>query len=390
MVRERLERSGESLRVLSVTKSTGGLANCNRILTEQLQAREFRVRVVCLSEGRDAYARSLAEQGVETISMDMARYSISPLSDLALAIRLVRHVRRHPVDLIIGHGAKAGFLGRLAGRAVGVPALYAMYSMPFLRRIQGRWAVPYGWLERVGARLGGHIVAVNHSMRDELVRRGIAQRSAVTVIQQGIDPSPLLVPHDRHAARAELGLDPRRPVIGWAGRMAPQKSPFDFVRAVELVARSVPEAQFFMAGEGALENEVRELVDRLGLGDRLILASWQKDVVRMFAAFDVYVATSRWEGLPLTLLEAMAAERAVVVTPVDGVQEVIRHGVDGFLVAVGDIRAMAGHLEQLLRDEPRRAELARAARARVMERFTVNHMMEHWEDLIERQLAAGV
>ncbi|MGH9381472.1 MAG: glycosyltransferase family 4 protein [Thermoanaerobaculia bacterium] len=388
MTQEPSSRSGGPIRILGVTKSTGGLATYNRTLLEQLQDRGYSVSVVCLSEGSGAYARAFAKREIPATSMDMARYTIAPFSDLKLAIRLVRHLRRNPVDLVIAHGAKAGFLGRLAGRVTGARVLYVLHSMPFLERVQGRRAIFYRSLERIGRRMGGHIVAISHAMRDEIEKHGIAPASAVTVLHTGIDPSALAIPRDQSSARMALGLDPRRPVVGWAGRLNPQKAPLDFIRAAELVTRSVPEAQFFMAGEGSLASTVRALANKLGLGDRLILAGWQEDAARMLSALDVYVATSWWEGLPLTLLEAMCGERAVVATAVDGVVEVIRDGVDGFLVDAGDPPAMAARLELLLRDDGRRSELGRAARRRVMEHFTVDRMMDRWVKLICRELAA--
>lgn len=379
----------DRVRILGVTKSTGGVAAYNRTLSEELHDRGFEVRGVCLSEGRESYAHALSARGIPAVTMGMSRYSIAPLSDAWLAMRLVRHLRRHPVDLVIAHTAKAGFLCRLAGRLAGVPVLYVMHSTPFLRRVQGRRAFLYRQLERVGSRLGGHIVVINNSMREELSRHRTAPRSAVTVIHTGIDPARLQSSADRSETCRALGLDPQRPVIGWAGRLNPQKAPVDFVRAAARLARTRPDVQFFMAGEGPLASEVRAEAERLQLGDQLVTAAWQDDVAAMYAAFDVYCATSRWEGLPLTLLEAMAVERAAVATAVDGVREVIRHGVDGLLAEVGDSRAMAEHLRRLLVYERRRDELARAAKARVMECFTVERMMERWLDLIERQVIAG-
>lgn len=378
----------EPVRILSVTKATGGVAVYNRTLSEELRDRGYDVSGVCLSEGSESYARSLAELGIPAVAMDMDRYSIAPLSDARLAIQLVRHLRRHPVDLVIAHTAKAGFLCRLAGRLAGVPVLYVMHSTPFLRRVQGNRAFLYRQLERIGSRLGGHIVVINNSMREELARHLTAPRSAVTVIHSGIDPARLQPPADRSEACRALGLDPLRPVVGWAGRLNPQKAPLDFIRAAARLAPSSPKIQFFMAGEGPMASEVRAEAERFRLGDQLVTATWQDDVASMYAAFDIYCATSRWEGLPLTLLEAMAAERPAVATAVDGVREVIRHGVDGLLAEVGDSRAMAGHLQRLLLDERRRSELARAAKARVMKCFTIERMMERWLEVIERQVDA--
>lgn len=378
----------ERTRILGVTKSTGGVAAYNLTLCERLRDSGYGVSVICLSEGSESFARRLEDRGISTTTMEMARYTIAPVSDLRLAIRLILHVRRHPADLIIAHGAKAGFLSRLAGRLAGVPVLYVVHAMSFLRRVRGQRAILYRQLERLGSLLGGQIVAISRAMSDELVRCKIARASEVAVVHTGIDPEKLSCPRDPSIARQALGLDPHRPVIGWVGRLHPDKAPLDFVRAAELVARSVPGVQLIMAGEGSLADDVQALAQRLGLGNRLITAGWQDDVASLYSALDIYVATSLSEGLPVTLLEAMAAGRPAVATAVGGVAEVIRHGVDGYLVDVGDHRAMARHCAELLLNGRRRAAMGQAARERVTTCFTVGRMMERWQDLIEKQLSA--
>lgn len=377
------------MRLMSVTKSTGGVAAINRSLCEQLSARGHAVSVVCLSQGNEAYARALEESGIRTVRMEMERYSIAPLSDLGLVARLLRHVRKERPDLILAHGAKAGLVTRLVGRLTGTPTVYALHSMPFLERVQGRRAFLYRQLERIGARVGGHIVATAHSMREELRRNRIAPASRISMIHTGLDLSGFDRPMDRAAACRALGLEPGRPVVGWAGRLNRQKAPFDFLRVAERVVRAAPGVQVFMAGEGPLESEVRALAAKLDLGGSLIAAPWQSDVPAMLAAFDVYVSTSYWEGLPVAILEAMASGRAVVATAVDGVGEAIEHGVSGFLVEAGDLEALAEQVARLLGDEDLRARVGAAARERVEAAFTIERMIDEWESLLLRQAAGA-
>ena len=377
------------MNVLSVSKSTGGVAVYNRTLCRELGARGHEVSSVCLSEGRESYAASLRAIGVSTVELEMERYSIAPLSDLRLARRLAGEVRRRRPAVLVAHGAKAGLVTRLAGRLAGVPVVYVLHSQPYLERVQGRRAFFYRQLERVGTLLGGHLVALTGSMADELRRLRIAPASRVTVIYTGIDPRPFGGERDRSEARRALGLAPDRPVVGWAGRFNAQKAPLDFVRVAARLARDTPEVQLLMAGEGPLAQAVRELARELGLEERLLTVAWQEDVPGMLAALDVYVATSHWEGLPLSLLEAMAAGRAVVATAVDGVAEAVEEGVSGYLTAAGDVESLADRAGRLVRDAELRARVGAAARTRVEARFTAERMMADWEALLERLGSAG-
>jgi len=372
------------MRLLSVTKSTGGLARYNRRLCRLLLAAGQRVDVVCLSDGAQAYAEEMGDLGLDATPMSMARYKIDPLGDLRLACGLVDRLRRGRYDAVLGHGSKAGFLVRLAGRVTSTRSIYRLASMSFVERIQGRGAGLYRQFERLGARLGGHVVTVADSVRLELLRRRITRADQVSTIHTGVDPADLGPMIDRYAACDALGLDPARPVVGWGARLVPQKDPCDFLEAAARVVRRVPDVQFLMAGDGPLAGQVDETIDRLGLARHVRRVGWQRDVARMLSALDVYVLSSRWEGLPQSLLEAMATGRACVATAVDGSSEAIRDGVDGFLVPAGQHAAMAGRIVTLLEDPRRRIDLGRAAADRARQRFHVDRMIEQWSNLFER------
>jgi L-malate glycosyltransferase len=372
------------IRVLSVTKSTGGLAQYNLRLCTHLDPERFEISSVCLSEDNAAYAEELRAHGIAAVTMDMERYNINLVYDIRLAGQLYHYLRRHRCDVVIGHGTKAGFLVRLVGRLAGTPAVYRLASMAFVPRIQGRSAHVYRQLERLAAGWHGHVVTVAAATRDELLRQRIAPAEAVTVIHTGIDLTRFSRTRSREDACRALGLDPARPVIGWAGRLVTQKAPQDFLRAAQHIVAEVPEAQIYMAGDGPLADAVQRLIVDLDLAGHVIRAPWQTDVPAMLSAFDVYTLSSLWEGLPQSLLEALAMGCASVATAVDGSVEVIRNGIDGFLVPVGDDALMAERGIQLLKDTALREEIRLAARQRIVDHFTVEQMIAEWESLLLR------
>lgn len=376
------------MRLLSVTKSTGGLARYNMRLCRRLSAAGRRVDAVCLSDGAQDYAAELREVGVDAVSMPMARYRLDPAGDVRVARRLIDRLRRERYDVVVGHGSKAGFLVRLAGRITSTPSVYRLASMSFVGRTQGPAAGLYRQLERAGARLGGHIVTVADSVRHELIRRGIARPGRVSTIHTGVDPAELGTAVDRATACEALGLDPARPVVGWAARLVRQKAPGDILEAAARVVRRVPDAQFLMAGDGPLSGEVDAAIDRLALAPHVRRVPWQTDVARMLSAFDVYVLCSRWEGLPQSLLEAMATGKACVATGVDGSSEAIRDGIDGFLVSPGDTSALAERVVTMLEDDAIRQRLGRAAAGRARGHFTVDRMIDRWSTLFDRLVPA--
>ncbi len=370
------------IRLVSITKSTGGLAHYNTELCKRLDRDRFDIHVICLSDNNKDYAQKLQGMGISASTMDMDRYAINITSDWRLAQQLTQYIKDNHFDVMIGHGSKGGFLARWVERRTGIKAIYALASMSFVPRIHGRKAHIYKQLERFGAMLGGHIVTVAYSTRDELILNKITTPQRATAIHTGIDLVKFGEPLDRTQACKRLNLDPSRLVVGWAARLMPQKGPLDFIRACKKIVEAVPDVQIFMAGEGELADDVQKHIDEYNINDNMIRTGWQSDIPDMLSAFDVYVLSSHWEGLPLSLLEAMAMKRPSVATAVDGSAEVIQHGINGFLVEAGNDTQMADHVIQLLKDAELRKNMGEAARDRVETHFHVDKMVKEWEDLL--------
>lgn len=372
----------QRISILALTKSTGGLSFYNRQLLSGLDRERFDSHTICLSDGGEDYAAGLNAQGLSAEAMPMARYDIDVSDDFRVFRRVLGVVRRRRPDVIVCHGSKSGIIGRAAGRAAGTPAVYRQASLPFERRVQGAKAPIYWALEFAARPLGGNLVALSAGARDVTVARRLWARDRIDVIHTGVDTARFHPAKDRDAAVARLGLDPSRPVVGWIARFERQKAPFDFVDAAAQVAAERPEAQFVMAGEGALRDAAAARAQAAGLQMRFL--PWQKDPAAALRAFDVFALSSHWEGLPIALLEAMATGCAPVSTNVDGCAEVVEHDVSGLLVPAGAPGAFAVATIALLADPARRAAVGRAARLRVEQAFTVPQMVQSWENLFHR------
>jgi glycosyltransferase involved in cell wall biosynthesis len=370
--------------VLVLTKSTGGLAVYNRILLPELDPLRFDLHVLCLSEGGQAYAGDLAAAGVSAEALAMDRYRIDPAGDLGLLRQVTAILRGRRPDVVVAHGAKAGVLGRAAALLTGTPAVCAQHSLPFLKRVQGRKAPLYWSFEAASRLLGGHLVALTEGARRATRRAGLFAGGRIEVIRTGVDAERFRPRGRRDALAVDLGLDPARPILGWLGRMEPQKAPGDFLEAVARLAADRPGLQVLMAGEGRLRDDLAARIAALGLRRTIRLLPWQADPARFYEAADVFVLSSRWEGMPITLLEAMASGCACVATAVDGCPELIEAGASGRLVPPADPAAMARAIGGLLDDGAARAAMGLAARARVEQAFTLPRMVRDWEILLAR------
>ncbi|MCA0997950.1 glycosyltransferase [Alloyangia pacifica] len=371
-----------------MTKSTGGIALYNKLLLTELRRIGVRSHTLCLSENAEAYAADLAKRGLGAEPVEMARYSIDPRGDARVLHRVVSASREHAADVIVCHGSKSGFIGRAAGRLTGRPVVYRQASMPFQRRVQGAKAPLYWALDFAARGFGGHIVTLTEYARQQTLAAKLMSADRISVIRTGVDVARFKPATDRAAARAALGLDPDRPVVGWMGRMEPQKAPLDYVESLRDVVARHPHVQFVMAGEGRMESEVAQALSAAGLSERVKMLGWQSDPVRALQAFDVYVLSSHWEGLPITLLEAMASGCCCISTDVDGCSDALEDGSSGRLVSAGDTGALGQALEGVLQDPDLRERYAEAGRHRAVTLFDKETMVAKWVELLS-SLTAG-
>jgi glycosyltransferase involved in cell wall biosynthesis len=204
----------------------------------------------------------------------------------------------------------------------------------------------------------------------------------VETLHHGVD-----VAHIRHgerarrAARHSLGIDDTTTVIGTVANFTPKKDHAGLLRAAEQVRDQIPDTRWLLIGSGPLESELRLEVERRGLSSCVLFLGMRSDVLELLPAFDVFVLGSTFEGLPISLLEAMASGVACVATEVGGIPEVIADGVQGRLVRPADPRALADSVVGLLQDRPRREALARAGQQRVEAEFTIEHAVRRTEEL---------
>ena len=295
---------------------------------------------------------------VEPIRMQRA---IRPGRDGQALLALLGLMRRERFDVVHAHSSKAGVLGRLAARLSGVPAVvYTPNAFAFLG--DQPFAGVYRRIERLLGRLATDaLICVSPSELDLARRQAIAPAARLVLIPNAIVAADFAPTLDRRAARVRLNLDPDRLLIGTIGRLAPQKGVETLVRAVLRLFQEGVAGSLVLAGEGELAGRVQQLAAAAGMPDRVLLLGYRTDAPLILAALDVFVLASRFEGLPYTLMEAMASGRPVVATECAGNQDLVQDGVNGLLAPVGDERALADALQRLLVDDTLRCSLGAAA-----------------------------
>jgi len=284
--------------------------------------------------------------GVERISIKELVHPLSPLQDLAAVRCLTSLFKELKPDIIHTHSSKAGFLGRLAAHRAGVSAVvHTVHGWSFHPEQNFLGHLLYRRLERVASKWCRFLITVSDHDRATGLRFGIGKRQQYRTIRSGIDwPEVVEAGPRRAAVREQLGVAPEETMVLMVACLKPQKAPLDFVK----VAAAVPDAIFFIAGDGRLRADVERAAQRLGISDRVRLLGWRRDVPELVQAADILVLTSRWEGLPRAVVEAVAAGTPVVATDTGGIREVIRPMLNGILVPPGDTAALAGNIKEVI------------------------------------------
>ena len=310
--------------------------------------------------------------GVNAVRLERFSETISPLEDAIVLAQLVRLIRRERFTIVHTHNAKGGFLGRLAAWLCHTPVVvhtYHSFSFHDFMSARRRWA--YLMLERiVRARTDGFL-AVAPQVAREAVEHRLAPPGRVGVAPTAIEFEGIPRRDDK-SVRLEFGVAPAAPLIGTVGRICFQKAPLDFVRMAARIVESRPDARFVMIGEGPLTDDVHREARRLGVD--VIVTGFRIDAVRITAALDVFVMPSLYEGLGRALTEAMACERPVVATAVNGVTDLVRPGSTGLLAPPADPDTIAENVLWLLDHPDEAARMAHQARASVLSLFHPAHM----------------
>lgn len=327
----------------------------------------------------DGRARGL--QGVTRFEVPDLVRPPAPARDLAALTALRRVMRSWRPRVVHTHSSKAGILGRLAARLEGVPAVvHSVHGFGFTPLQPAPLRGLFLALERLAGRWTDAFVVVARAHRRTGAELGVLDPERTWVIRSGIPLGAFRNPTGGDALRRRLGVAPGTPLVVQVGNFKPQKAPLDFVRVAARVARQAPEARFVMAGDGPLRGAAERLASRLGLGGRLLMPGWVEDVPALLDATTVAVLTSRHEGLPRAVVEALAAGVPAVATAVDGTPEVVHPGVNGFLAAPGDVEGLAAAVLRLLEDPALRERCSRGARAGLDE-FDIDAMVRRQEEL---------
>lgn len=339
------------------------------------------VTVIC-READEQYAIALAAAGIEVVHIPFKR-APNPLADIRTFRLLVKLLRERRFDVVHTHRSKAALLGLIAARMAGVPVAVNtahMFGFMILPHALGRGVF---WLydKLLFAFAADAVITVSDSIRSAVIAGGVVPARKTHRVYYGIEYSHFLPTLDPIGVRKSVGVDPDATVIIVVARHVPQKGLDMMLAAAAEVAASQPEARFLLVGDGPLRSGLEEQARNLGIEDRVIFLGARSDVATLLQIADIFALSSVAEGLPIAILEAMAAGKPVVSTGVDGVPEAVLDGVTGFVIRSRNPSEMATAFKQLIADPALRRRMGSAGRLRLEQEFSVERMTANMEAL---------
>jgi glycosyltransferase involved in cell wall biosynthesis len=336
----------------------GGMENYVVRLVERLPRERYGVSVLAPFES--PFTDRLRDFGADVFITQVTDEPSWQSIQLASAL-----IESRSVDVIQSHLPNAHVLAGLAGRLTG---------RPVLATVHGRAMTTIDIeVQRLAAT---HLAVVCRQSYFQALGIGI-DAGHVHFVPNGVDVERFRPQPSRSGAlRARFGIDAKAPLVGFIGRLSPEKGPDLFLRAALSVRAQCPDAHFLLVGEGAMLKELKVFANRFGLADAAHFAGTQSDMPAVFDELDVVVSSSLSEAMPLAVMEAMASGLPVVACRVGGVADLVEHGVTGWLADPGDFDELATRVVDLLRDGALRSAAGRAARARAVGRLSLDQSVE--------------
>jgi glycosyltransferase involved in cell wall biosynthesis len=361
------------IKILHVIKSLGR-GGAETLLPETLKLhnrQEFDFHYIYFLPWKNQMVESIASAGGKVTC-------IPANNNAALILKvnvLVRYIREHQIDVVHAHLPWAGVVARLAGKIAKVPVLYTEHNKQeryhFLTRLMN--------LRTMNLLTG--IIAVSQDVETSIRRYKPNLKAPLRTILNGVNTehfAPGLFSRDEVCK--ELGIPPTSQVIGTIAVFRFQKRLDVWIEIAKKILVTVPDTHFIIVGDGPLAGELKEKVKQLKLERNVHFPGLKTEVRPYLAAFNIYMMTSLFEGLPIALLEAMSSGVPVVSTNAGGIKEVIVSKDHGLLCDVDDPFALTGMAASLLRDHSAATQLGTGARNRVEHSFSLAFMVQKLEE----------
>ena len=347
---------------------------------------------VILSDRRDkrvyAEIEKMKQIGIKVIVIPMRR-SIHPYHDLVSFFKISRHLRRNRYDIVHAHSSKAGALFVLSAWLHRIPCVLFTPHCFYSQGQNGLRKKCFVLIERMICKLANHIVISNNE-KEYAIRVKIAVPHKLISINNAIDFREYNTGRTDTSFRAELDIPVDALVVGSVGRLTRQKDWTTFIYAARATLRKFAKVVFLIVGDGDEMADISRLIQRLDLNAAIRMPGYCRDISKVYSIMDIFVSTSRWEGLPYVLPEAMLFKIPIVSTDL-GYGQIIRDKESGYLTSMGDHEAISGRILNLIENKTLRKSMGKKGYDIAREhlsfpKFILNHEQLYQDTIHQQQL----
>lgn len=331
---------------------------------------DLKISAVILNEGK--LAEKLREEGIEVSIIDERKHNFFKIKSL-----LARMLEGKKIDILHTHRYKENVLGGLVKNRCEIKGLIqtvhgVQEGFSGIKQLKMKFYMNLN--DDLTRKRFSKVIAVSQDIAGRL-REKFGDQKVVTV-HNAIDTSLIKISRSAEEIKRELGISEDLAVIGTAGRLVPVKGYDLFLKVAKLILGKHPRTTFVIAGDGPLKEELCEMVDSLGIGANVVFTGFRDDVLDLVNAFDIFLVTSVHEGIPMSVLEAMAMRKAVVSTAVGGIPEIIEDNISGLIADPGNTEDLAERCLSVLEDHELRSNIGRNAERRIVLEFSTDRLRE--------------
>lgn len=338
----------------------------------------YDITVAC-APGRELIFK-LKEKDIKVFEIPHLKRGPDLVNDIIAFTEIYKFIKKGKFDIIHCHSSKAGILGRLAAKLAGVPKIYfTVHGWGFYNEEYGKLKKIMIFAEKAAAKVSTKIICVSGNDKDYGIKNKIAPESKFIVINNGVIWD---VQEKKRTLRKEINA-PQDIIFGMVARLSYPKNPMLFLHAAEVIVAKYKNAKFVLIGDGLYSYDCKSFVDNNKLNNQIFLFGFRNDVKENLKDLDVFVLISRFEGLPISIIEAMHASLPIIASNVGGVKELVEDGKNGFLINPESKEDLIKKLEFFMENPEKIKEMGGKSYCIGRERFSVEKMAEGYKELYE-------
>lgn len=347
-------------------------------IVENIDKEKFEVVVCCINK-KGSLGEDLAKKGYKLYE---ARKEIKKQSYYSLAKRIKEIIKLENPDIVHSHCDSALIdIGPIYTLNRSLPPLIHTFHFGNYPHI----AKKYIYLQMLFTKFVTQLVAVGTNQKQRIVETMKLNPDRIHTLLNGVSNNEFIDDQENiKRIKSELNIASDELVIGCVAVLTDQKGIDDFIKACGLLRENHPKTKWVVVGSGPLLDDLKSLADELNLNDFIIFAGWRSDVKNILPIFDIYVIPSLWEAMSISLLEAMAAKRAIVATDVGENSKVIAHNQSGLIVQPGNLDEIVSSIQAMLEDEEKRSAFAENAYDDYTNKYSVQCMVDNYSDLYSK------